>query len=99
MPSVQEGRVPQRRSGVCTCYPPRPGPPQTVLGQPDTWWRGLTPGFQPLRKAPGAWGGAAAHLVESCTPGYGVVPASKPLIPNFRAPSSEGGAHGSSFPR
>lgn len=60
--------------------------------------RSLVPGSQPLHRAPGAWGGAAAHLVESRTPGQGVEPASKPLIPGFRASGSQGGAAGSGFP-
>lgn len=91
-----------------------PAPPQAPVDRPGgdrhlVAWpaserrlgprRSLVPGSRPLRRAPGAWGGAAAHLVESRTPGQGVGPAFKPLIPGFGASGSQGGADGSGFPR
>lgn len=45
--------------------------------------RSLVPGSRPFRRAPGAWGGAPAHLVESRTPGQGVGPAFEPPNPRL----------------
>lgn len=43
--------------------------------------RGLAPGSQPLRRPPGARGGAAEHPFDSRTSGQGVASAPKSLIP------------------
>lgn len=94
MPSVSRGCVPQSGSSVCLHLLPappwaptdRPGGSGHLLAGLTSGHclgpsRGLAPGSHPSHKAPGAWGGAAAHLAESRTPGQGVVPDSKPLIP------------------
>lgn len=109
----QEGASPRAAPvSACTCCPPRPGPPQTVLGEPDTCWRGqplgprgglgpsrgLAPGSHLSHKVPAAWGGAAAHLAESHTPGQGVVPASKPLIPALGRRVPKAGQEAQVFP-
>lgn len=61
--SVPGGRVPQRGSGVRTCRSPRPGRPQAVLGEPDTWRRGRPQGT--------AWSPALSHYAGLPGPGEG----------------------------
>lgn len=111
VPSVSGGCVPQSGSSVCLhllLAPPwaltdRPGGAGHLLSGPASGHclgpsRGLAPGSHPSHKAPGAWGGAAAHLAESRTPGQGVVPASKPLIPALGRRVPRAGQEAQVFP-
>lgn len=90
--------------------PARPGPPQTVLGEPDTWWWGRPQGtawapaaawLPALSRYTGLWGpgrgGRAPGPVPNTWLGRGA--SLQAPNPGFGALGSEGGADCSSFPR
>lgn len=90
--------------------PARPGPPQTVLGEPDTWWWGRPQGtawapaaawLPALSRYTGLWGpgrgGRAPGPVPNTWLGRGA--SLQAPNPGFGASGSEGGADCSGFPR
>lgn len=109
VPPVPGGRGPQRGSGVRTCRPPHPGPPQRVLREPDTWRRNRPQGTAwvpalawppPLSQHAGlpgqGRGGRAPGRVPHTWPGRGA--SLRASNPGFGASGCKGGVGGSGFP-
>lgn len=105
----RKGRPPARLR--CLHLPPaRPGPPQTVLGEPDTWWWGRPQGtawtpaeawLPALSRYTGLWGPGRGSRAPGPVPNTWLGAWCQLQAPNpgFGASGSEGGADCSSFPR